>query len=44
MNGITQIGISVLPVSIVCLAIAVYNLFIIIKYISWDYKNAFMEA
>lgn len=43
MNGITQMGISALPVSMFFLAIAVANLFII-QYVSRDYKNAFMAA
>jgi hypothetical protein len=44
MNGIIQMGISALPVSIVFLLIGGFNLFIIIKYVYRDYKNDFMSG
>lgn len=44
MNGITQIGIPVIPASIVFFAIAALNLFIIVKYVYKDYKQSFAGA
>ncbi|MDR2932141.1 MAG: hypothetical protein LBV27_03440 [Oscillospiraceae bacterium] len=41
MNGMTQMGISALPVSIIFLAVGGLNLFIVIKYIYRDYKKSF---
>ncbi|MDL2318308.1 hypothetical protein LJC74_04375 [Eubacteriales bacterium OttesenSCG-928-A19] len=43
MNGITQMGVSALPVSIVFFIIGGLNLFLIIKYVYKDYKRAFTE-
>lgn len=41
MNGITRFGIPVIAASLVFLAIAGLNLFIIIKYVHRDYKESF---